>query len=156
MRTNEPAKAKPGRGPAPEPDESFYFFDQGVELGFGFDEACCPERGRLPPRLVVEIDRSSSPARAAKKRGGCFDPGVREVRAWTPTGGAAVCRRRPGAEVESAPESEIVSGIRREDLEDWWAAGGWLAQGGRRTSAARRVRERLDRETAAVEASFGG
>lgn len=141
------------RGSVLEPDESFYFFDPGVELGFGFDQACCPERGHLPPPLVVEIDRSSPPARAAEKRGDYFDLGVREVWAWTPTDGAAIYRRRSGAEAESVtgspvPESEVVPGVHSEDLEELWAAGDWVAQGERRSSVARRVLARLDREPA--------
>lgn len=131
------------RGSVLEPDESFYFFDPGVELGFGFDEACCPERGHRPPPLVVEIDRSSPPARAAEKRGDYFDSGVREVWAWTPAGGAAIHRRRPGAEAESVPASEVVPGVHREDLEELWAAADWVAQGERRSSVARRVLARL-------------
>ena len=141
------------RGSVLEPDESFYFFDPGVELGFGFDEACRPERGHLPPPLVVEIDRNSPPARAAEKRGDYFDLGVREIWAWTPTGGAAIYRRRSGARAESVaespiPESKVVPGVHREDLEELWAAGDWVAQGERRSSVARRVLARLDRKAA--------
>ena len=100
------------RGSAPEPDESFYFFDPGVEPGFGFDEARCPERGRLPPPPVEEIARSLPSARAAEERSDHFDPGVREIPEWAPIGGAVIYRRRQGAEAESVaappvPESPV-------------------------------------------------
>lgn len=136
------------RGSVLEPDECFYFGDprfaeSEAPFGFGEDEACSPERGHAPPRLVVEINRSSRPARAAEKRGDYFEMGVEEVWAWTPKGGARIYRRGSGATTEAAcEESAVVPGVTRADLDWMWAAPRWSDRRRRREETARRIAAR--------------
>ena len=108
------------RGSILEPDASFYFAPLS-DIGYTDDENCRPELGHRPPALAVEINRSSSPARAAEKRGDYFDMGVREVWTWRPKEGATIYRRSADGSPSSVPESAVVPGVSREDLEELWS-----------------------------------
>jgi len=130
-----------------EPDESFYF-EPSSDLGYSDDENCRPELGHRPPALVVEINRSSSPARAAEKRQDYFDMGVREVWTWRPKDGATICRRSADGSPSAAPESAVVRGVTREDLEELWSDPRSEAAG-RRAAIVRRVRRRRGANDAA-------
>ena len=128
------------RGSILEPDASFYFAPLS-DLGYADDENCRPELGHRPPALAVEINRSSSPARAAEKRGDYFDMGVREVWTWRPKEGATIYRRSADGSPSSVPESAVVPGVRREDLEELWSDPRSEAPA-RRAVIVRRVRGR--------------
>ena len=146
------------QGSVLEPDASFYFFagdggpddDPGLEPameavvapGFGEDEACRPEKGHAPPPLAVEINRSSSPARAAEKRGDYLEMGVQEIWDWRPGDGASIYRRGLAGRVDRVPESGVVPGVTREDLEALWTQVEWGESGRQREAVIRRVRER--------------
>ena len=159
------------RGSVLEPDASFYFvgpaggprlraglewvpgvnFAPAVEPtvepvsspGFGADEACRPEEGHVPPPLVVEINRSSSPVRAAEKRADYLEMGVPEIWTWRPRDGATICRRgRDGAE-EMVRESGVLPGVSREDLEELWADAEWGESGRRCSAIVRRILGRI-------------
>ena len=108
------------RGSILEPDASFYFAPLSG-LGYSDDENCRPELGHRPPALAVEINRSSSPARAAEKRGDYFDMGVREVWTWRPKDGATIYRRAVDGSPSSVPGSAVVPGVTRGDLEELWS-----------------------------------
>lgn len=136
------------RGSVLEPDECFYFgdppaADSEAPFGFGEDEACAPERGHAPPGLVVEINRSSRPARAAEKRGGYFEIGVEEVWARTPENGARIYRLRPDSTTGAACEkSAAVPGVPRADLDWMRAASRWSDRRRRREETARCIAAR--------------
>ena len=140
------------RGSILEPDESFYF-GPFSDIGYSDDENCQPELGHRPPALVVEINRSSSPARAAEKQQDYFDLGVREVWTWRPRDGAVIYR--PSAEGPPRPsaESGILPGVVREDLDELWAEVPWSETPGVRSAVVRRVRERRGRAAASAEGS---
>ena len=129
------------RGSILEPDASFYFAPLS-DLGYTDDENCRPELGHRPPGLVVEINRSSSPARAAEKRGDYFDMGVREVWTWRPKDGATIYRRSPDGLLSSFSESAVVPGVKREDLDELWTEAPWSETPRRRSAVVRRVRGR--------------
>ena len=147
------------RGSVMEPDASFYFLasgagpgsesclEPGVEAaaapGFGADDSCRPEQGQAPPPLVVEINRSSSPARAAEKRRDYLEMGVQEIWVWRPRGGASIYRRGEGGRAETVPESRMLPGVTREDLEALWTEAAWGESGRQRAAVIRRVRERV-------------
>ena len=128
------------RGSILEPDASFYFAPLS-DIGYTDDENCRPELGHRPPALAVEINRSSSPARAAEKRGDYFDMGVREVWTWRPKEGATIYRRSADGSPSSVPESAVVPGVSREDLEELWSDPRSEAPA-RRSIIVRRVRGR--------------
>lgn len=135
------------RGSVLEPDKAFYFDLPPDGPGFPWEAPCRPELGHLPPPLVVEIDRSAHPARAAEKRGDYFEMGVREVWVWTPNRGAALyC---PGADggIESVSASGVVPGLTRGDLEELWGGGKWGEGAKRRVRVARRIRAATARPT---------
>ena len=139
------------RGSILEPDASFYFAPL-PDPGYTDDENCRPELGHRPPALVVEVNRSSSPARAAEKRGDYFDMGVREVWTWRPKDGATIYRRYPDGSVSSFPESAVVPGVTREDLDELWTEAPWSETPRRRSAVVRRVRGRRDEGGAAPAA----
>ena len=119
--------------------------------GFGADEACCPEKGHEPPPLVVEVNRSASPARAAEKRADTLEMGVQEIWTWRPREGATIYRRgRDGAE-ETVGESGVLPGVTREDLEDLWAGTEWSESGRQCVAVVRRVLERAHAVESRVE-----
>ena len=146
------------RGSVLEPDSSFYFVAPGADPGFesglepaaeavfapdyGEDEPCRPERGHAPPPLVVEINRSSSPARAAEKRRDYLEMGVQEIWVWRPSDGASIYRRGRNGEARAAPESGVLPGVTCEDLEELWANARWGVTGRQCAAVVRRVRER--------------
>ena len=146
------------RGSVLEPDASFYFLPADAGPGeepclepavaavgipdYGDDEACQPEKGHAPPPLVAEINRSSSPARAAEKRGDYLEMGVREIWDWRPRDGASIYRRGADGRPERVPESGVIPGVTREDLAVLWAHAEWGESARRRAAALRRVRER--------------
>ena len=154
------------RGSVLEPDGSFYFFaaDDGpddepglepaieavVAPGFGDEEACQPEKGHAPPPLVVEINRSSSPVRAAEKRGDYLDMGVQEIWVWRPRDGASIYRRGTDGRPERVPESGVIPGVTGDDLAVLWAHAEWGETARPRKAAVRRVRAR--RRNAEVDA----
>ena len=127
-----------------EPDTSFYFAPN-LHSGHGDDEVCRPESGHRPPALVVEINRSSNPARAAEKRRDYFDLGVREVRTWRPGEGASIYRRGDDGYPETAEESAEVPGVTLADLEELRAAARPGERAPRRPVIVRRIRERRPR-----------
>ena len=129
------------RGSILEPDASFYFAPLS-DLGYTDDENCRPELGHRPPALAVEINRSSSPARAAEKRGDYFDMGVEEVWTWRPKDGARIYRRAAAGSPSSVPESAVVPGVTRDDLDELWADGPWSETLRRRSAIVRRIRRR--------------
>ena len=129
------------RGSILEPDASFYFAPLS-DPGYTDDENCRPELGHRPPALVVEVNRSSSPARAAEKRGDYFDMGVREVWTWRPKDGATIYRRSPDGLLSSFSESAVVPGVKREDLDELWTEAPWSETPRRRSAVVRRVRRR--------------
>ena len=135
-----------------EPDESFYF-EPFYDLGYSEDENCRPELGHRPPALVVEINRSSSPARAAEKRQDYFDLGVREVWTWRPKDGATIYRPFAGGPPRPSAESKVVPGVTREDLDELWAEVPWSETPGVRAAVVRRVGERRGRAAASAEGS---
>ena len=153
------------RGSVLEPDASFYFLpgpaaspagpDDEPRLepapravvAPGFAEVCCPEEGHAPPPLLVEINRSSNPARAAEKRADYFEMGVQEIWTWRPRDRATIYRRGKDGETEIVPESGILPGVTRADLEALWVDTEWGGSGRRPAAVARRVLER----TGAVE-----
>ena len=154
------------RGSVLEPDASFYFApgperggaptgaptgagdEPGLEpaaralVAPGFDEACCPEEGHAPPPLVVEINRCSSPARAAEKRADYLEMGVQEIWTWRPRDGASIYRRGADGEAETVGESGVLPGVTREDLEELRAPADWGDTGRRCAAVVRTVRER--------------
>ena len=138
------------RGSILEPDASFYFAPLS-DLGYSDDENCRPELGHRPPALAVEINRSSSPARAAEKRGDYFDMGVREVWTWRPKDGAAIYRRAADGSPSSVPGSAVVPGVSQEDLEELWSDPRSEAPA-RRAVIVRRVRGRRGEGAAAPAA----
>ena len=129
------------RGSILEPDASFYFAPLS-DIGYSDDENCQPELGHRPPALAVEINRSSSPARAAEKRGDYFDMGVEEVWTWRPKEGARIYRRSADGSPSSVPESAVVPEVKREDLDELWADAPWSETPRRRSAVVRRVRRR--------------
>ena len=129
------------RGSILEPDASFYFAPH-LGGGNGDDENCRPELGHRPPALVVEINRSTGPARAAEKRGDYFDMGVREVWTWRPKEGAAIYRRAEGGPPLSASSSVVVPGLVRGDLALLWEDHAPEETFRRRAEVASRVRSR--------------
>ena len=129
------------RGSILEPDASFYFAPLS-DPGYTDDENCRPELGHRPPALVVEVNRSSSPARAAEKRGDYFDMGVREVWTWRPKDGATIYRRSADGSPSSFPESAVVPGVKRQDLDELWTEAPWSETPRRRSAVVRRVRRR--------------
>ena len=129
------------RGSILEPDASFYFAPH-LGGGNGDDENCRPELGHRPPALVVEINRSTGPARAAEKRSDYFDMGVREVWAWRPKDGAAIYRRPEGGPPRSAAASVVVPGLVRGDLALLWEDHAPEETFHRRAEVASRVRGR--------------
>ena len=136
------------RGSILEPDASFYFAPH-LGGGHGDDENCRPELGHRPPALVVEINRSTGPARAAEKRGDYFDMGVREVWTWRPKDGAAIYRRAEGGPPLSAAASVVAPGITREDLARLWEDHAPEETFRRRVEVASRVRRRRNAGRAA-------
>ena len=148
------------RGSVLEPDASFYFTscveyaadapedEPGLEpaaeavVAPGFAEACRPEEGHAPPPLVVEINRSSSPARAAEKRADYLEMGVQEIWTWRPRVGATIYRRGKDGGAEVVPESGAIPGVTREDLEELWADAGWDETARQCAAVIRRVLER--------------
>ena len=156
------------RGSVLEPDSSFYFLhrrdasDAGSEGGPGlepapravvapgFREACCPEDGHAPPPLLVEINRSSSPARAAEKRADYLEMGVQEIWTWRPRDGATIYRRGKDGGAEIVPESGVLPGVARADLEALWSDTEWGGSGRQAAAVVRRVLERAG----AVEGRF--
>ena len=139
------------RGSILEPDASFYFAPF-PDIGYTDEENCRPELGHRPPALVVEVNRSSSPARAAEKRGDYFDMGVGEVWTWRPKEGATIYRPSADGSPFSALESAVVPGVTREDLDELWAEGPWGETPRRRSAVVRRVRRRRDEGGAAPAA----
>ena len=129
------------RGSILEPDASFYFAPLS-DLGYTDDENCRPELGNRPPALAVEINRSSSPARAAEKRGDYFDMGVEEVWTWRPKDGARIYRQTAAGSPSSVTESAVVPGVARDDLDELWADGPWSETPRRRSAIVRRIRRR--------------
>ena len=146
------------RGSALESDASFYFLpaddrpgeEPGLEPAveavvvpdYGDDEACQPQKGHTPPPLVVEINRSSSPARAAEKRRDYLEMGVREIWVWRPRDGASIYRRGTDGRAETVSESGVLPGVTRNDLQSLWAYAEWAESPRRRGEVVRRVRER--------------
>ena len=148
------------RGSVLEPDASFYFTpgfeatddgpaaERGLEpaaeavVEAGFAEACRPEEGHVPPPVVVEINRSSSPARAAEKRADYLEMGVQEIWTWRPRDGATIYRRGPDGGAEIVPESGALPGVTRADLEELWADAEWGESGRQCAAVIRRVLER--------------
>ena len=154
------------RGSVLEPDGSFYFVAPGggprlraglewtpdprlvpavepiASPGYGADEACCPEKGHEPPALVVEVNRTSNPVRAAEKRADYLEMGVREIWAWRPRDGATIYRRGEDGEAETVPESGVLPGVTREALEELWADAEWGESGRQCAAVVRRVLER--------------
>ena len=122
---------EPGLEPAP-----------GALVAPGFEEACRPEEGDAPPPLVVEINRSSSPARAAEKRADYFEMGVQEIWTWRPRDGASIYRRGKDDRAETVGESGVLPGVTREDLEELWAPADWGDTGRQCAAVVRMVRER--------------
>ena len=138
------------RGSILEPDASFYFGPLS-DPGYSEDENCRPEFGHRPPALVVEINRSSSPARAAEKRQDYFDMGVREVWTWRPKDGATIYRPSAGGPPRPSAESGILPGVMREDLDELWAEVQWSETPRVRAAVVRRVGERRGRAAGSVE-----
>ena len=144
-----------------EPDASFYFAscveraDGAPEdeprlepapravVAPGFTEACCPEDGHAPPPLLVEINRCSSPARAAEKRADYLEMGVQEIWTWRPRDGAAIHRRGGDEAEETVRDSGVLPGVSREDLEELWAEAEWGESGRRCSAIVRRILERI-------------
>ena len=129
------------RGSILEPDASFYFAPLS-DIGYSDDENCQPELGHRPPALAVEINRSSSPARAAEKRMDYFDMGVEEVWTWRPKEGARIYRQTADGSPSSVPESSVVPGVKREDLDELWADAPWSETLRHRSTVVRRIRRR--------------
>ena len=148
------------RGSVLEPDACFYFTPRlapagsprGDEPGLepaveavvapGFEEACRPEEGHAAPPLVVEINRCSSPARAAEKRADYLEMGVQEIWTWRPRDGATIYRRGEDGEEETVRESGVLPGVSREDLEELWAGAEWHERARQCAAVVRLVRER--------------
>lgn len=154
------------RGSAPEPDASFYstscvgYADDAPEdepglepaaevvVAPGFAEACRAEEGLAPPPPVVDIDRGSSPARAAEKCADSLEMGVPEIWTWRPREGATTGRRRRDGAEETVPESGVLPGVRREDLEPLRADAGWGEGVRRRSAIVGRILERVGTDEA--------
>ena len=147
------------RGSVLEPDASFYFLPANDEPGdepvlepaaeavfapdYIEDEACQPEEGHAPPPLVVEINRSSSRARAAEKRRDYLEMGVQEIWVWRPRDGASIYRRGRDGEEQTIGESRVLPGVTRDDLHAVWAKAVWGGSRRQCVVVARQVRERV-------------
>ena len=84
----------------------------------------------------------NSPARAAEKRGDYLEMGVQEVWDWRPRDGASIYRRGNDGRPEAVPESAVIPGVTREDLDALWTSPEWVESGRQRAAVIRRVRER--------------
>ena len=149
------------RGSVPEPDSSFCFLPRrdasgagsedwpGLEpapravVAPGFEEACGPEDGHAPLPLLVEINRCSSPARAAEKRADTLEMGVQEIWTWRPREDATIYRRGGDGAEETVRESGVLPGVSREDLEELRAEAEWGESGRRCSAIVRRILERV-------------
>ena len=114
------------RGSIYEADATFYLDDDAARWACASGDAPCrPEDGDPPPRIVVEIDRTTAPGRAAERRRDYLAMGVGEVWSWTPRGGAAIHVPGPDRRPVAAEESTAIPGLARQDLDRLWSTPDW-------------------------------
>ena len=113
------------RGSSYEADASFYLDDDARWACASGDASCRPDDGDPPPGIVVEIDRTTAPGRAAERRRDYLAMGVGEVWSWTPRRGAAVHVPGPDRRPVAAERSIALPGLVRQDLDRLWSTPDW-------------------------------
>ena len=114
------------RGSSYEADASFYLDDAAARWACASGDAPCrPDDGDPPPRIVVEVDRTTAPGRAAERRRDYLAMGVGEVWSWTPRRGAAIHVPGPDRRPVAAEESTAIRGLARQDLDRLWSTPDW-------------------------------